>query len=96
MEDGRRDKMSIQAGHQLSKVLCPSRVQEREEVEPVPYENLTARVLYLADWTRTHLSHAVRALSRYMSSPCQQRWAEEKGLSVLKKNGDKKFSKVSS
>ena len=62
-------KVSIPVGAKLTIEQCPKTQEEIEDMACVPYVSVDGSLMYAMIFTWTYISHAVRVLSRYMSTP---------------------------
>ena len=67
-------------GIKLSKALCPSSEEEREEMKTVPYMNAVGALMYLAIGTRPDIMYAVRKLAQYNANPGRGHWQAVKHI----------------
>ncbi|KAH9327088.1 hypothetical protein KI387_007266, partial [Taxus chinensis] len=69
------------AGHfKLSKEQCPMIEQERNQMSKVPYSSAVGSLMYAMVCTRPDISHAVGAVSRFMSDPGKEHWQAVKWI----------------
>lgn len=64
----------------LSKSMCPSTDEEREEMRHIPYVHAVGSIMYLAVSTRPDLAHGVGVLGRFSSNPGMQHWQAVKHM----------------
>ena len=69
----------------LTKEMCPSTVEEREQMAKVPFRELVGGLQYLALSTRPDICFAVNAVSQFSSNPGKAHWiAAKRVLRYLK------------
>ena len=58
----------------FSEAMCPSTPNENEEIRNAPYLNAIRSSMYAMLFTTSHISQAVRSLSRYSSNLDKGHW----------------------
>ena len=64
----------MEPGTQLSKAMCPSTEEEREEMKRIPYMNTVGALMYLAVGTRPDIAYTIRKLAQFNSNPGRRHW----------------------
>ncbi|KAH9291001.1 hypothetical protein KI387_044130 [Taxus chinensis] len=68
-------------GHfKLSKEQCPMTEQERNHMSKVPYSSVVGSLMYAMVCTRPDITHAMGAVSRFMSDPGKEHWQAVKWI----------------
>jgi hypothetical protein len=58
-----------QSGSKLTKSMCPTTEEEKQQMSSIPYRTVIGKLIYLAGCTRPDIAEAVGAVSRFMSNP---------------------------
>ena len=57
-------------GHmKLSKKMCPTSREEKENMAKVPYSSVVGSLMYAMVCTRPDIAHAVGVVSRFLENP---------------------------
>ncbi|KAK9020325.1 hypothetical protein V6N11_054814 [Hibiscus sabdariffa] len=67
-------------GISLSKEMCPSTPQEREQMTQIPYASAIGSIMYAMICTRPDLSYALSMTSRYQENPGEGHWIAVKNI----------------
>ncbi|KAK9033664.1 hypothetical protein V6N11_049850 [Hibiscus sabdariffa] len=68
MEESKRGFLPMRHGISLSKEMCPSTPQEREQMSQIPYASAIGSIMYAMICTRPDLSYALSMTSRYQAN----------------------------
>ena len=66
----------LAAHFKLSSTLSPKTDDERDYMSRVPYSSAVGSLIYAMVCSRTDLSYAISAVSRYMKNPGKEHWKE--------------------
>jgi len=69
-----------EVGLQLSNSMCPSTVEETNEMINVPYREAVGSLIYAMLGTRPDIAQSCSEVSRYMSNPGQTHWIAVKRI----------------
>ncbi|KAE8726093.1 hypothetical protein F3Y22_tig00007792pilonHSYRG00021 [Hibiscus syriacus] len=64
----------------LSSEQCLKTDKKAEDMKKVPYSNVVGYLMYAMVCTRPDLAHVVSQVSKYMSKPGKQHWAQSSGF----------------
>ena len=67
-------KVPILVGTKLYVDECPKLQEEIEYMAHVPYASVVGCLMYVMVYTQPDISHAVRVLSRYMTTTGKEHW----------------------
>lgn len=67
-----------QSGLYLEKEMCPATIQEKQEMQEIPYRELVGALNWIATCTRPDITHAVSSLCRFLDNPGRQHWTSAK------------------
>ena len=63
------------AGHmKLSKKMCPTAREEKENMVNVPYSSVVGSLMYAMVCTRSDIAHAVGVVSRFLKNLGKEYW----------------------
>ena len=63
------------AGHKkLSKKMCPTSREEKENMAKVPYSSVVGSLMYAMVCTRPDIAHAVGVVSRFIKNLGKEHW----------------------
>ena len=79
----------LAAHFKLEKGQRAESVEERKEMELIPYPNIVGSLMYMMICTRSVIAHAISATSRYMASFGKQHWNALKWTLRYLKGADK-------
>ena len=69
------------AGHmKLSKKMCPTAREEKENMAKVPYSSVVGSRIYAMVCTRPDIAHAVGVVSRFLENPRKEHWEAVKWI----------------
>ena len=69
------------AGHmKLSKKMCPTAREEKENMAKVPYSSVVGSLMYAMVCTRPDIAHAVGVVSRFLKNPRKEHWEAVKWI----------------
>ncbi|KAK8984925.1 hypothetical protein V6N11_064471 [Hibiscus sabdariffa] len=68
MEESKRGFLPMRHGISLSKEMCPSTPQEREQMSQIPYASAIGSIMYAMICNRPDLSYALSMTSRYQAN----------------------------
>ena len=57
----------------LSKKMCPTPREEKENMDKVPYSSVVGSLMYAMVCTRPDIAHAVGVVSRFLQNPRKER-----------------------
>ncbi|KAK8988349.1 hypothetical protein V6N11_061107 [Hibiscus sabdariffa] len=80
MEESKRGFLPMRHGISLSKEMCPSTPQEREQMSQIPYASAIGSIMYAMICTRPDLSYALSMTSRYQANPGEGHWTTVKNI----------------
>ncbi|KAK9020300.1 hypothetical protein V6N11_054789 [Hibiscus sabdariffa] len=72
--------LPMRHGISLSKEMCPSTPQEREQMSQIPYASAIGSIMYAMICTRPDLSYALSITSRYQANPGEGHWTVVKNI----------------
>ncbi|KAK8708459.1 hypothetical protein V6N13_059499 [Hibiscus sabdariffa] len=72
MEESKRGFLPMRHGISLSKEMCPSTPQEREQMSQIPYASATGSIIYAMICIRPDLSYALSMISRYQENRSEE------------------------
>ncbi|KAK8548051.1 hypothetical protein V6N12_060978 [Hibiscus sabdariffa] len=72
MEESKRGFLPMRHGISLSKEICPSTPQEREQMSQIPYASAIRSIMYAMICTRPDLSYSLSMTSRYQENPGEE------------------------
>ena len=89
MENSKKGLLPMSPGTVLCKNQCPRTLDERVQMNDVPYASAVGSIMYAMLCTRPDVSYALSVSSRYQSDPGLEHWAAVKGiLKYLKRTKD--------
>ena len=74
MENAKAVSTPLAAHFKLSKQLCPTTQEARDEMIRVPYASAVGSLMYAMVCTRPDIVQAMGAVSRYMQNPGKEHW----------------------
>ncbi|KAK8523031.1 hypothetical protein V6N12_073742 [Hibiscus sabdariffa] len=80
MEESKRGFLPMRHGISLSKEMCPSTIQEREQMSQIPYASAIGSIMYAMICTRPDLSYTLSMTSRYQANPSEGHWTAVKNI----------------
>ncbi|KAK8686012.1 hypothetical protein V6N13_125040 [Hibiscus sabdariffa] len=80
MEESKRGFLPMRHGMSLSKEMCPSTPQEREQMSQIPYASVIGSIMYAMICTRLDLTYALSMTSRYQANPGEGHWIAVKNI----------------
>src|SRR6266481_8144609 len=78
MEDAYPTPTPLEPGICLSKSMCPTTQEARDEMSAKPYQMVVGSLTYAAITTQLDISFAVQQLSQFSSNPGLQHWEAAK------------------
>ena len=58
----------------LSRSLCPTTTDEKENMASIPYSSAVGSLIYCMVCTRPDIVHAVSTVNRFLSTPGKEHW----------------------
>lgn len=96
MEGAKSVSTPIESNLKMTKEMCPSTDEERNEMKNRPYRELIGGLIYLSNATRPDIAFAANVLSRFCSDPGRDHWLIAKRvLRYLKATSDYGITYVS-
>ncbi|KAK8600640.1 hypothetical protein V6N12_050493 [Hibiscus sabdariffa] len=80
MEESKRGFLPMRHGISLSKEMCPSTPQEREQMSQIPYASAIGSIMYAMICTRPDLSYTLSMTSRYQENSGEGHWIAVKNI----------------
>ena len=80
MQDSKRGFLPMSHGIKLSKSQCPTRKDERECMDKIPYASAIGFIMYAMLCTRPDVSCALSMTSRFQSDPGECHWIVVKNI----------------
>ena len=69
------------AGHmKLSKKMCPTAREEKENMVKVPYSSVVGSLMYAMVCTRPDIAHVVGVVSIFLKNPGKEHWEAVKWI----------------
>ena len=73
----------------LSKKMCPTAREEKENMDKVPYSSVIGSLMYAMVCNRPDIAHAVGVVSRFLKNPIKEHWEVVKWiLRYLRRSSD--------
>jgi hypothetical protein len=80
MENAKKGLLPMSPGTVLSKNQCPRTLDERVQMNDVPYASVVGSIMYVMLCTRPDVSYALSVSSMYQSDPGMEHWAAVKNI----------------
>ena len=64
----------------LSKKMCPTAREEKENMSKVPYSSVVGSLMYAMVCTRPDIAHAVGVVSRFLKNSGKEHWEAVKWI----------------
>ena len=80
MRDAKPVSTPLANHFKLSKSMCPSSREGRDEMATVPYSSAVGSLMYAMVCTRPDIAHAVGVVSRFLSNPGKEHWEAVKWI----------------
>ncbi|KAH9118753.1 hypothetical protein AeMF1_008245, partial [Aphanomyces euteiches] len=80
MQDCKPVKSPQESGKKLSKSMCPTTDEEKNEMRHIPYRSAVGCLMYLMVATRPDIAVAVGVASQFLENPGQQHWSAVKRI----------------
>ncbi|KAE8710943.1 GRAS family transcription factor family protein [Hibiscus syriacus] len=80
MEESKKGFLPMRHGISLSKEMCPSTPQEREQMNKISYASAIGSIMYAMICTRPDVSYALSMMSRYEANPGENHWVAVKNI----------------
>jgi hypothetical protein len=80
MTDCKPVSTPLQSGVKLSKSMCATSKEDREDMADVPYRSAVGSLIYLVTGTRPDIAVAVGEVSKYLENPGRLHWAAVKRI----------------
>src|SRR4051812_49075877 len=80
MHESKKGFLPMSHNVSLSKAQYPSTQDERDRMTKIPYASAIGSIMYAMICTRTDVSYALSAMSRYQSNPGESHWTAVKNI----------------
>ena len=80
MQDAKPIDSTLSTNYKLNANQCPKMKVEKAKINKIPYASTIGSLMYTMVCTRPDIGYAVEVVSRYMSNPTREPWAEVKRI----------------
>ena len=80
MKNAKPVSIPLASHMKLSKKMCPTTKEEKENMAKIPYSSVVGSLMYAMVCTRPDIAHAVGVVSRFLDNPGKEHWEAVKWI----------------